>query len=598
MNINNTSNAVEKNHETSILNQRNKLLRLNPDLVFWVYNIDNFDDHWYDLSVINEMLTCYPNQLDNLNGLDQNSDITIVNLWALRKWKIEVISWKDILDIDKPVLLSNGVLDYIESYSFIEPAIDTYKKMLRAMETIFDESFKNDLCTDDFDKEEIKELCAENKKEHDDLIHSIEKSTKKEMYEELTGDLYSWIVWSIANRGSDHIDDLTSMLEEELWLMIEKIKVNKHFITTLRDWWAADNLMRTTTAWRNTWEDLNEEIEVELMWEAPFLWKNKKWEYVLAVHSTSDDKISFLEESVTNFIERKHLSNWDDNYNEKKKLFERNFKWVNYNNLPKILSDIIENKRFLKYDLLDWNIDWTEDWVKNIRIWKSSWDYYVFHDKENNTIEYRAVKKIWNFDENFVPLWRKPWRLYLESENQYPRVPRVENAWRNIWNAAKLVPTVQSVVDNIHIVWYLKIEAEKYLISYPIAQSVYQQLFTTADYESESNLENWSNLKHSKYRIILENTVSFANFCENLKLIWKNLCYKSNVVLSLSENVINKKIWLSFEISNDAMYYLGESENDRKRCIISFADDDSTEYLQSKSYEIILDYFIKNYLNR
>ena len=163
MNTLDLSNTAE-----NISEQREALLKMNPDLVFGVYNLDKKNYAvWYELSLATSYLTCYPNQIDSLKGLDENNDITLVDLWALRKWRIKVINGVQQEQLSNPVLLSNGVIDYVEA-------------------------------------------------------------TNKE-----------WIT-------------------------------KQHIITTLRDWWAADWAMRTTTAWRNTWNHLDEAIEEELMGEAPF----------------------------------------------------------------------------------------------------------------------------------------------------------------------------------------------------------------------------------------------------------------------------------------------------------------------------------------
>lgn len=107
--------AINKlDFKLSINEQRESLLKLNNDLLYWVYSLKNELDDKFELENLEDILTCYPNQLENLKWLNENSDITIINLWELRKWKIEILSWKN-QEIQNPVLLSNWVIELIES---------------------------------------------------------------------------------------------------------------------------------------------------------------------------------------------------------------------------------------------------------------------------------------------------------------------------------------------------------------------------------------------------------------------------------------------------------------------------------------------------
>ncbi len=69
----------------SVKEQREELLKLNPDLLAGVYCILYKIVEELNLELVDNVLTCYPNQLDNLKWLDDNLDITIINLSELRK---------------------------------------------------------------------------------------------------------------------------------------------------------------------------------------------------------------------------------------------------------------------------------------------------------------------------------------------------------------------------------------------------------------------------------------------------------------------------------------------------------------------------------
>lgn len=331
-------NTLSWNNSTK--EQREELLKLNNDLLYWVYSLKNDLDNKFELEYLEDVLTCYPNQLENLKWLQDNQEVTIVNLGALRKWNIEILSWKN-QTINNPVLLSNWVIELVEA--------------------------KNSF-------------------------------------------------WEIKN----------------------------HLISTLRDWGATDELQRTTTAGRNSTDNLNEDLEREHIEESPFLWYDKNWNLALATIDNSEESIEILKESITFFLERKYLKEWDENFEFAKNNFERNFKWIKYEDLWKILEEIIDNKRVFTY----WtqninNLDWVNDDMKELFLWNSSWKYFVYFDKSNNTIEYRLLRKIIWFNDWFKPFSKRPSRLYLESENQYPKIPRIENATE--W----YVPTIKYFSEKI-----------------------------------------------------------------------------------------------------------------------------------------------------
>lgn len=333
------------NHIENISNQRELLLDQNQDILFGVYNLikyDKFEKNIY-LDLIKNVLTCSENKISNIKWLDENKDISIINLSFLRKWKIEILFWNDIL-ISRPVLLANWVIEYI-----------------------------------------------------------------------LSG------------------------------------KWKKHIITNLRDWWGVNQWLRTIIAWTNTWSNLHKDLLREYIEESPFLWKNEKWDYVLATISKNKEDLEILKSSIVYFLENKY--NLDKSKEEDRvfiTFFEKNFPWILYKDLWNILKDIIKNNRFKLYYFKEWNIPELENDIKNLSIsdWinlKSKWEFFVYFDEQNNTIQYRKIQEITWFEYGFSLLSNRPSRLYLESQNQYPKMSRIENASSNL----NLVPTIKYVCDKV-----------------------------------------------------------------------------------------------------------------------------------------------------
>ncbi len=333
--------TLNEQNSSNIQEQREKLLEWNPDIIYGVYSIKQQDESSIELEMFDDVLTCYPNQLDNLQWL-KDSHITIINIWELRKWKVEVLHWEKT-NIQSPILLSNWVVEFVDAHN------------------------KN---------------------------------------------------WDIR----------------------------RHIITTLRDWGGADQAHRTTTAWRNSWDNLSEDLEREHIEESPFIWRNKNWKISLATTDNSPKSIKILTESIEHFIERKHLKPWHEDYNRVKNIFNKNFPWIEYDNLPQILHDIIKNNRIYTYtSQSEDDINWLTQDIKQVSLRWSTWQYYVFHDKENNTIEYRLLRTITGFNDNFTRLSKRPSRLYLESENQYPKASRVPKK-------DKYVPTIQDISKKIRAI--------------------------------------------------------------------------------------------------------------------------------------------------
>lgn len=237
--------------------------------------------------------------------------------------------------------------------------------------------------------------------------------------------------------------------DEESW--------RKYTQTVLRDWgqmntsaWItslADANERTTTAGRNFSWKLHEDLEIENSEESPFLMQDSEWNYILVTHDIKYKE--HLIASIKNFLENKYLQPEQEWYAEVKKVFERKFKWITYEELGAILTTIIENDSFAEYSWEEWSIEQlNQDSIKlEWGDWEfEEWNFYVFHDKDNNTIEYRAIRRITWFPEWLKPVWRIPLRLFLESQNQDPQFRRVENIWIR-WT--KLVPTINDVSEKV-----------------------------------------------------------------------------------------------------------------------------------------------------
>ncbi|MDC0505976.1 hypothetical protein OAN96_00090 [Candidatus Gracilibacteria bacterium] len=322
----------------SLKNQREKLLELNQDLLFGVYSIKQQDESSIELEMLDDVLTCYSNQLDNLQGLE-DTDITIINIGELRKGKVEILHGEKT-NIQNPILLSSGVIEFVN---------------------------------------------ARNK----------------------IGD------------------------------------INRHIITTLRDNGSADQSHRTIIGGRNSGNNLHQDLRREHIEESPFLGKDKKGNLALASIENNDESIKILHRSIQHYIKEKYLKKDHPNYEIVKNRFERNFPGIDYDTLPKVLNDIIEKKRvYIYHSKIEDSIPGLEDDIKRLSLGASKGRYHVFHDIEHNTIEYQELHTITGLSDDFIPLSSRPSRLYLESENQYPRAARVETLHH-------YVPVVASISNKI-----------------------------------------------------------------------------------------------------------------------------------------------------
>ncbi|MDD5213893.1 MAG: HAD hydrolase family protein [Candidatus Gracilibacteria bacterium] len=339
------SNLNNVNQNNSIHEQREKLLVLNSDLLFGVYSLKSYDEFKQEikLELSQNTLTCYPNQIQNIKGLKENSEISILDLNELRKGKIKLLHGKEV-SIINPILLSGGVSEYIES-----------------------------------------------------------------------------------NKGK------------------------KHIFTSLRDNGSIDGFQRTVTGGRCTGYNLVNEAKKEHIEECPFLGKNFAGEYVLATISMDSNDLEILINSINFFLENKFNKKADSNYEKVVKMFERNFPGIKYEELGDILRDIVKQKRFMLYksnigEIGELNEDKKTIIIENNGNELSKGTFFTFIDKINNTIEYSLIQKFEGFEQGFIPLSKRPSRLFLESQNQYSRTPKIEQASIN----SKVVPIVKYISDKVH----------------------------------------------------------------------------------------------------------------------------------------------------
>lgn len=102
----------------------------------------------------------------------------------------------------------------------------------------------------------------------------------------------------------------------------------------------------------------------------------------------------------------------------------------------------------------------------------SSWKYFVYYDKNNNTIEYRTLREI------TLPNWFNPrQRLFLESQNQYSKSHRLENLSKE-----NIVPTMKYFSDKIKIMLSKKIIQSEYWIINSNTDSI-------EDFKKQINIE-------------------------------------------------------------------------------------------------------------
>lgn len=346
---------VSEKNQWQLQEQRERLLTLNDDTLVWVYKVIQNDDGKISLQILPDILTCYGNKFPLLKWVDENKDISIIDMDHLRKWKVVFLTENrsNISEANDLILLSNGVIEFL----------------------------------------------------------NIEKSTNFSDY---------------------------------------------HIYTSLRDNAAADKLQRTSVAWRNTNWNLLSELEKEYIEETPFL-SQINWVWTLAIPelTNKEEAIDILKKSVQFFLTNKYTL--DRNNPEDVPFidkFEKSFKWsgLSYEQLWTVLQDIIQNNNivfFKNQEFDDIRKFITKD-IKELTLTLptgeilSTGNYFVYHDKQNNTIEYRSIRKI------EVPTWFDPQqRLYLESRNQDPKLHRIHEL-----DKEPLVPTIMFFKKQL--IWILE----------------------------------------------------------------------------------------------------------------------------------------------
>jgi hypothetical protein len=248
-------------------------------------------------------------------------------------------------------------------------------------------------------------------------------------------------------------------------------KWNKHLILTTRDWWNVDKWQLTWVAGRCENSNLDKESLKELIEEGSYLWYvNGELNIIIPSVLNWDKEIKKF---VTRFIDnitRNAVKNWistiwflSEKYKPEnkrlEKLFNKNFndkKWnLEYSNLWEKLKEALSKWNILFYDIKE---DKTK-YNSRISIWKKIYEWYVFNDESNKTIEFRKVFDIdlekvknlnWEAIENVDYIWRlnRPSTLFLESKRQEVRTINLNhNNIKAIFE--RLVPATKDFVFNI-----------------------------------------------------------------------------------------------------------------------------------------------------
>lgn len=114
-----------------------------------------------------------------------------------------------------------------------------------------------------------------------------------------------------------------------------------------------------------------------------------------------------------------------------------------------ILKDIVARESYsvYSYKTLD-TYPWIEQDIKTIIIGNHSGTYFVYQDKDNNTIEYRTLERIVDIPPGSKMAWIWTSRLYLESINQRPNTRRLE-VDNKFQSSKKVVPTVGYFINTV-----------------------------------------------------------------------------------------------------------------------------------------------------
>lgn len=338
------------NSQNTLTSTRESLLAQNPDLLFGVYNLKSNDWEAIELELVENTLCLYPNQLENIQGFDENAEITLLDINELRKWSVKTLKGKEV-HLSNPILLSGGV---IEVYG--------------------------------------------------------------------------------ANKAKGETRD--------------------HILLTLRDGGAADSLQYTSVAGRNVGKNIAEEAEREQMEESPFLLQDNEGKYALWIRHDNPDFINTLETSIQNWKKKiksyqnttdaKKMSELEQAEGFVKKLFP---KIRSLDTMMSILDDVVSRKAYIQYEAkaLD-AYTGMEDSMRTVKIGENSGRYFVLHDTDNNTIEYRKLERVTKLPDWYTLAGRNTSRLYLESINQRPNTRRLQHN-NSTQESKKVVPAVKDFVQ-------------------------------------------------------------------------------------------------------------------------------------------------------
>jgi hypothetical protein len=79
------NSILESNNPGDINTQRISLLEKNPDRLFGVYNLVSDTNGIITLELVPNTLCLYPNQMSTINGYQDDSNISLLDINSLRQ---------------------------------------------------------------------------------------------------------------------------------------------------------------------------------------------------------------------------------------------------------------------------------------------------------------------------------------------------------------------------------------------------------------------------------------------------------------------------------------------------------------------------------